>query len=362
MEVQAVAVCKTVGSAYVGSNPTPATTCENGPLAGNSRLGGPFPSCHALYQGVSLRVDVSRCPRTYSGRRRYRSRGRGHRRFSTDGHGRARQRAVQVRCRRYAPPGGRHHFGGAGAAAEGGRAVRQAVAFAAPRERAARVLARVPFQVGLSRCVIHQAGPAVPNPRRTTLSFPAVASADRTQTYRTSSSYALGRHGYACPSGGLASARGPHDDEKAQPQIACVPSSGLGASDATAVAEGWRRFSLPRSRRAPLANTRTLDPGRYSSHYHLAATLVTARTGPMPLADDSYRPGCCPRLQTSIAVSRPAAVTVLPDHRRPSPEPDTGEELAERHAIGVLGAPYAGRVFEHEHHRCCLCVVAAVSM
>ena len=23
--------CKTVGSAYVGSNPTPATTCENGP-------------------------------------------------------------------------------------------------------------------------------------------------------------------------------------------------------------------------------------------------------------------------------------------------------------------------------------------
>jgi hypothetical protein len=23
--------CKTVGTAYVGSNPTPATTCENGP-------------------------------------------------------------------------------------------------------------------------------------------------------------------------------------------------------------------------------------------------------------------------------------------------------------------------------------------
>ena len=159
------AACKTVGSAYVGSNPTPATTCENGPLAGNSRLGGPFPSCHVLYQGVSLRVDVSRCPRTYSGRRRYRSRGRGHRRFSTDGHGRARQRAVQVRCRRYAPPGGWPHFGGAGAATEGGRAVRQAVAFAAPRERAARALARVPFQVGLSRCVIHQAGPVVPNPR-----------------------------------------------------------------------------------------------------------------------------------------------------------------------------------------------------
>ncbi len=28
---QAWAVCKTVGSAYVGSNPTPATTCGNGP-------------------------------------------------------------------------------------------------------------------------------------------------------------------------------------------------------------------------------------------------------------------------------------------------------------------------------------------
>jgi len=53
VEVQAGAVCKTVGSAYVGSNPTPATTCENGPLAVNSRLGGPFPSCHALYHGVS---------------------------------------------------------------------------------------------------------------------------------------------------------------------------------------------------------------------------------------------------------------------------------------------------------------------
>ena len=48
-----VAVCKTVGSAYVGSNPTPATTSENGPLAMNSRLGGPFPSCHAPYHDVS---------------------------------------------------------------------------------------------------------------------------------------------------------------------------------------------------------------------------------------------------------------------------------------------------------------------
>ncbi len=40
------AVRKTVGSAYVGSNPTPATTCENGPLAAETRPGGPFPSCH----------------------------------------------------------------------------------------------------------------------------------------------------------------------------------------------------------------------------------------------------------------------------------------------------------------------------
>src|ERR1700746_1178697 len=47
------AVCKTVGFAYPGSNPGPATTSENGPLAVNSRLGGPFPSCHAPYHDVS---------------------------------------------------------------------------------------------------------------------------------------------------------------------------------------------------------------------------------------------------------------------------------------------------------------------
>ena len=46
------AVCKTVGSAYVGSNPTPATTCENGPLAANSRASGPFPSCPAVCHRV----------------------------------------------------------------------------------------------------------------------------------------------------------------------------------------------------------------------------------------------------------------------------------------------------------------------
>ena len=43
--------CKTVGFAYVGSNPTPATTCENGPLAVDSPPAGRFffvPSCVTL--------------------------------------------------------------------------------------------------------------------------------------------------------------------------------------------------------------------------------------------------------------------------------------------------------------------------
>src|SRR6202034_3685037 len=50
----AVAPCKTVGSAYVGSNPTPATTCTNNPLAGNSRLCRPFPFCPGLCDLVAL--------------------------------------------------------------------------------------------------------------------------------------------------------------------------------------------------------------------------------------------------------------------------------------------------------------------
>ena len=58
IEVQVGAYCKTVGSAYVGSNPTPATTCENDPLAAETRLWGPLSYCHAVYQGVSLRVDA----------------------------------------------------------------------------------------------------------------------------------------------------------------------------------------------------------------------------------------------------------------------------------------------------------------
>jgi hypothetical protein len=65
IKVRAGAVCKTVGSAYVGSNPTPATTSGNGPHAAETRPGGPFPSRHVVYQCVSLRVDIWQCARTY---------------------------------------------------------------------------------------------------------------------------------------------------------------------------------------------------------------------------------------------------------------------------------------------------------
>jgi len=69
-----------------------------------SRRCGPFPSRHAVYQGVPLRVDELPCPRTYSGRRPGRSRGRCNRRLSTDGHGRASRSSWivssgSVRCR-----------------------------------------------------------------------------------------------------------------------------------------------------------------------------------------------------------------------------------------------------------------------
>ncbi len=53
-------VCKTVGSAYFGSNPTPATTCENGPLAAETRPGGPFllvPPCVIVCRCRSWRSD-----------------------------------------------------------------------------------------------------------------------------------------------------------------------------------------------------------------------------------------------------------------------------------------------------------------
>ena len=51
------AVCKTVGLAYVGSNPTPATTCGNGPWAGVSRDS----------RAVALWAVMSRCVHGESG-------------------------------------------------------------------------------------------------------------------------------------------------------------------------------------------------------------------------------------------------------------------------------------------------------
>ena len=68
VEWQLGAVCKTVGSAYVGSNPTPATRCENPPLAAISRAGGGFLPCPVVCHLVTLWTVMLRCPRTYSGR------------------------------------------------------------------------------------------------------------------------------------------------------------------------------------------------------------------------------------------------------------------------------------------------------
>jgi hypothetical protein len=62
-------VCKTVGFAFGGSNPPPATTCGNGPLAADLRLCGPFLLRLAMCHLVALWTAVLRCPRTYSGRR-----------------------------------------------------------------------------------------------------------------------------------------------------------------------------------------------------------------------------------------------------------------------------------------------------
>ena len=108
--------------------PPPA---ETGPLAANSRVGGPFPSCHGLYQVVSLCVDALRCPRTHSGRCPGRSRGRGHRRLSTDGHGRARQKGRVLAQGAVPAPPGWHHLGRPATARAEERAVRQTVASAA---------------------------------------------------------------------------------------------------------------------------------------------------------------------------------------------------------------------------------------
>ena len=59
---------KPVGSAYVGSNPTPAATCRNGQLAANSRAGGPFLLGPGVCHLVALQIVMLRCPRTHSGR------------------------------------------------------------------------------------------------------------------------------------------------------------------------------------------------------------------------------------------------------------------------------------------------------
>jgi hypothetical protein len=62
------AACKTVGSAYDGSNPSPATTSGNGPLAANSRASGAFLLCPVVCHLVALWTVILRCPRTHSGR------------------------------------------------------------------------------------------------------------------------------------------------------------------------------------------------------------------------------------------------------------------------------------------------------
>ena len=60
-QMQAGAGCKTVGSAYVGSNPTPATTSENGPLAADTRQAGRFllvTPCIVVRHRESMRCGV----------------------------------------------------------------------------------------------------------------------------------------------------------------------------------------------------------------------------------------------------------------------------------------------------------------
>src|ERR1700684_1727804 len=65
---------------------TPATISENTPLAACSRLCGPFLLCPAMCHLVALWTGVSRCPRTYSGRRPAARTVGMHRRLSTDSH------------------------------------------------------------------------------------------------------------------------------------------------------------------------------------------------------------------------------------------------------------------------------------
>ena len=63
------AVCKTVGFAFPGSNPGPATTCGNGPWPGVSRdlRAGAFGSVGSRH--IHRSPAVYSCARTYSGQR-----------------------------------------------------------------------------------------------------------------------------------------------------------------------------------------------------------------------------------------------------------------------------------------------------
>src|SRR6266571_1778809 len=62
------APCKTVGSAYVGSNPTPATTCGNGPWPGVFLVSQAVVHCVVLCHRWSGDVSAPRWLRTYGGR------------------------------------------------------------------------------------------------------------------------------------------------------------------------------------------------------------------------------------------------------------------------------------------------------
>ncbi len=61
-------VCKTVGSAYDGSNPSPATVCENGPWPGISLTSWAVVRCVTLCHHRSGDVATRRWLRTNSGR------------------------------------------------------------------------------------------------------------------------------------------------------------------------------------------------------------------------------------------------------------------------------------------------------
>jgi len=80
VQARTVTACKTVGSAYVGSNPTPATTSENGPRTAETRSGGRFllvTPCIGVRHRESMRcgvhgriADGARAARTVGAHRR----------------------------------------------------------------------------------------------------------------------------------------------------------------------------------------------------------------------------------------------------------------------------------------------------